>query len=585
MAVKFFITPTRGEDVVEAVGFGEGLNILHPFAIEKVNPTLKVGAGSALFFKTIGFFKKNGFEIYKVEDSVEITPLFPTYQSIIKEKEQIIAQIKQHLASIATAIADVDLVKHDLRKYKEFATLLRNIKKGKELIKQGKKEEGKKIFKQADQSLRSIFIDQIDVHTGETVALKLIAPRWPTIISDFMKLDDEDKDQEQIKNKYNVSEAEAVILATKNKLYLEWRDNLFGKAVEERFKELMKLLEMRKKSVEEYKNMCRPLIARYRAVKEMTGPRIYTIAALRHSAQASMVDKVVMYAWRPILPKEIAKKTRTMFEHIRPGLPTSVIKGVGFYDDEIKYIKEELRKRGEKLSSEEVFFLEKERLESLPIEPSIDNVVRKGIKLIENEYKVEINPLDVFQARLRLVQFFKQITSMQLAETWPYSGYYAFLEIPIDRVYGRLPNGAEFEDVTVELKGYLRTQNFIILQYLELIAIEKSADKFIKEMLGELGVGGIEIDEIIAKELGEEYKKFRIDMLRTHYLLSQKIKNLIKKFLVTFNLVGFFPLEITNIGYYEHHLSKYLEKYIIPEAINVFKKTVNMYKSSLGIPL
>ncbi|MCS7123682.1 MAG: hypothetical protein RMJ17_03900 [Candidatus Aenigmarchaeota archaeon] len=584
MPVKFFITPTMGEDVVEALGFGEGLNILPPLAMEKINPTLKVGSGSALFFKTVGFFRRNGFEIYKIEDSVEITPLFPAYNSIIKEKEQIIAQIKQHLVSISTAIADVDLIKHDLRKYKEFVILLKNIKKGKELIKQGKIEEGEKIFKRADQSLRSIFIDQVDVHTGETVALKLIAPRWPTIISDFMKLSDEDKDPEQIKKKYDVSEAEGVVLATKNKLYLEWRDNLFGKAVEERFKELVKLVEMRKKSVEEYKNMCRPLVSRYLAIKEMTSPRVYTIPALKHSTQATMIDKTLMYAWKPILPKELAKESRVMFEHVNAGLPTNIIKGVGFFDEEIEFIKKELKKSTEKLSSEEVFFLENGRLESLPIEPSIDNVVRSGIKLIEKEYGVELNPLDIFKARLKLLQTLKQAIYQQTRETWPYSEYYVFLEIPIERVHGRLPNGAEVEDVTIELKAYLRTQNLIILQNLELIAIEKSADKFIKQMLGELGVSGEEIDEIIAKELGEEYKKFKIDVYRKHYLLHQKIRNTIRKFLATLGLTRYFPLSLTKIGPYEHHLSKYLGTYIIPEVINVFKRVVNMYKSFLGVP-
>jgi len=585
MPVKFPITPRPGEEVAEMLGYGEGLNILPLVAEEKINPTLKPGAGSALFFKTIGFFKKNGFEVYKIFDSVEITPLFPTYQSILKEKENIMAQIKQHLASIATAIADVDLVKHDLRKYKEFATYFKELRRGKELMKTNK-EEGMKVFRRADQTLRSIFIDQVDVHTGETVALKLIAPRWPTIISDFMRLTDEDVDIETIKKKYNLPEAEAVVLATKNKLYLEWRDELFGPTVKERLEELTKLVEMRKKSVIEYKNMVKPLIARYLAIKESASPRILTLAPLRHTAQASMIDSTILYAWRPILPKELFKETRKMFEHIYPGLPKGeIIRGVGFFEDEIEYLLNELKKvEPSNLSPEEILFVTKKRLESLPVEPSVDNVVRKCAKLIEKEYKVEINIMDIFKARIKLLQLFKSIASMKVAETWPYSGYYAFLEVPMDRVYARLPNGVEIEDVTIELKVYLRTQNLIIAQYLELMAIEKSAENFIKQMLGEMGVSGESIDEIIAKELGEKIEKKKIEILREHYTLLQKIKKKLKNFFLYTNLIYYVSPSITRYGYYEHHASKFVKNYIIPEVINVFKRLVNNYKSSLNLP-
>lgn len=590
MPVKFFITPDPGMDVKldEIIAFGEGLNILHMLCMERINPTLKPG-GSALFFKTIGFLRKAGYEIYKVEDFTEVTPLFPTYTAIIKEKEQLMTQIKQHLASIATAIADVDLTKHDLRRYKEYMDYFSKLKKGKELIKQGNVEEGKKLFKEADQTLRAIFIDQVDVHTGETVALKLIAPRWPTIISDFMRLEDEDTTPEKIKEKYKISEAEGVVLATKNKLYLEWRDRLFGPAVEERFKNLVKLIEMRKKSVEEYKNMVKPILSRYRAIREtreIAGPRLQTVAALRPGAVSSMVDRVLMYAWRPISPKGFGKGTRVMFEPIRAGLPTNIIKGVGFFDDEIEEIKNYLRKRverGQQLSSEELLFLEKERLESLPIEPSIDNIVRRGIELIEKSYPgVKFDIIDLFSTRLNLLSKFKEYTSITTAESWPFSPYYAFLEIPFERVYGRLPNGAEFEDLTLDLKVYLRTQNMIILQYLELKAIERTEENFIKQMLGEMGVDFKDIDEIIAEELGEKLEKKKIEIKRSHYLFTQKIKKYLRDFLYNF---GIQSENLTNIGFYEHHTSKFIQNYIIPEVINVFKNIVNMYKKSFNVPV
>ena len=575
-----FYQPTEHFRIDKAMFFGEGLNILDDLAEEKINPTFKPGGGSGLFFKIIGFFKKSGFEIYKVSDSIEISPMFPAYQTIIKEKEQINTQIKQHLASIATAIADVELVKHDLRKYKEFMDYFKKLEKGKELIKQGKIEEGRKIFREADQSLRSVFIDQVDVHTGETIALKLIAPRWPTIISDFMRLNDEDTEIEKIKKKYNLPEAEAVVLATKNKLYLEWRDKLFGPAVKERFRSLVSLVEMRKKSVEEYKNMIRPLIARYSAIKEMTSPQIFKVAAYKPAAQAFMLDNSLLYAWRPVLPKGVGKGTRVMFENIRAGLPSGVVKGVGFFDDEIEFIKSSLRKKLS-LSNEESLFLTKTRLESLPVEPSIDNVVRTGVKLIENTYGVKFTPLDFFNARFKLLKIFKDMMSTSIAETWPYSGYYAFLEIPFERLFARLPNGAEMEDITIDLKVYLKTQNIILLHYLELQAIEETQNRAIKQMLGELGVSGEEIDEIVSKELGEEIKKTEINIYRTHYTFWQKFKKIFAD--LFFNLNFDYPL-ITRLGPYENINSQQLKKYILPEVLNVFRKTVKMLKNSIKVP-
>jgi len=213
---------------------GEAICLVPGEAEEFLSFTTPMGQVSGVTASLIFQFRKWGYVRYKVDESIWVSPVFkPYYDLVIAQREQLQASIKAGLASISQAISDFELVWHDLRKYKEFLDHFENLEKGKKLMKENK-EEGLKLFNRANSTLKSIFIDQVDVHTGETVALKLIANRWPTIIADFLKLQDDDVEPKDIAKKYHVSEAEGVVLATKNKLYLEWRDNLFYPTVKER---------------------------------------------------------------------------------------------------------------------------------------------------------------------------------------------------------------------------------------------------------------------------------------------------------------------------------------------------------------
>ena len=122
-------------------------------------------------------------------------------------------------------------------------------------------------MKEATQTLKSLYIDHVDVHTGEGVALKLIAPRWPTIIVDFMRITEEDTIPEEIAEKYGFSTSEGVVLATKNKIFKEWM-NLFKQTVQSRYLHLTQLSEARKKSITEYRRMVRPYVLRHRMINE-----------------------------------------------------------------------------------------------------------------------------------------------------------------------------------------------------------------------------------------------------------------------------------------------------------------------------
>ncbi len=565
------------------IPFSEGINHVPLWLETKLDFFTPPGEGSKVFFKMMSQLGKWGFEVAKIEESIEVSPVFQQYyQLTIAQKQQMETQIKQSLSSIAASISDLDLVKHDWRKYKEFMDYFAMLQEGKKKIKSGNREEGLKLKLQGDQSLRAVFIDQVDVHTGETIALKLIAPRWPTIIADFMKLEDEDVEQKKIKETYSLSEAESVVLGTKNRLYIEWRDRLFKKAVEDRFKTLTEMLEARKKSMIEYKNMTRPLIARYKLITQALEKKgsigaLQRLAPYLPDAQASSMDTNIVWAWKPFAPSEKYKGTREIAMLV-PGWR------VGFRREEIRELK-----KAKLISKSGV-------IESLPLEPSIDNLIRRNIRQIEAEYNVKITVADIFNARNKVLERFKKGMRGVGGESWVFSPYYIFFEIPIKRLMAKLPNGNEVEDFIIDsLTASLQSQNMIILRQLELIAREKSVDNYIKQMLGEMGVAGESMDELERLEIfktEEEEKKLEKEMderemkhkeiTEEYWLPHQVILRGLYKFFKNFGVeVEFF----SNYGKYEYSKTRIEKQYLRTDLTPMFTTVVDWLKKEFEVPV
>ena len=118
-----------------------------------------------------------------------------------------------------------------------------------------------------EHSLRAVFIDQVDMHTGEGISMRSIVSRWPTLITDFLRMDDDDLDMDKVKDKLTVSKAEAVVLVTKNKLYQEWK-KLFMPEIKSRFQRICELVRSREESVRQYKEWLKPVIARHKMLEE-----------------------------------------------------------------------------------------------------------------------------------------------------------------------------------------------------------------------------------------------------------------------------------------------------------------------------
>src|SRR3989344_6290615 len=460
------------------------------------------------------------------------------------------------------------------------------IEQGKILIKKGKKEEGETIKKKGEQTIKAIFIDEVDVHTGELIALKSIAPRWPTIIADFMQLSDDEVDGKEISKKHEISEAEGVVLATKNKLYVQWRDKIFFDTVKRRYKNLLIILEARKKSVDEYRNMLRPTIARYKMLNDALSNKERRTdiqrSWLHPEAQAQSADWMTLWAWKPVAPNEKYKIARESPDKISPF-------EAGFTKDDI----EELKK--------DTTIKFKGTVDSLPMEPSIDKVVRRFIPAIQSEWGVKLSAVDIYKARQILVTQFKEtIVGLGGREPWIWSPYFVFLDIPMFRTVLRLPNGEEIEDVQIEdMSGSTQTQNLIIIHLLELVAKEKQLDNYMAELLGEMGYMDkdteknrlLATDEIMKEEFPEifitkeeEYDKFMEKMKKQKEMamkVANKSKNIVGDVLSKTGLnVSFLQAH----GPYEFAIHQRVTKFYQPITGPEFLRVASFLKSKFDVP-
>ncbi|MBI2545370.1 MAG: hypothetical protein HYW22_02100 [Candidatus Aenigmarchaeota archaeon] len=551
---------------------GLGLNA-NPFESEiYLDLTGPLGSLTAQYYSLMFQLRKNGFEVFKMDEQIDVSPSFKQYYDLtLQQNAALEAQLKAGLGQVANAIHDYELIAHDLRKYKEYLDYFVKMEEGEHLMKSKKKgdmEKGEPMKKEGAQLLKSVFIDQVDAHTGEGIALRTITQRWPTIIVDFMRLDDKDIDQKDIAKKYQFTEAEGSILATKNKIFLEWRDNLFKPTLQERYQNILRLTESRRNSIQRYTEMLKPIAARYKLITDSLegspGRAFATGGFFQPSSQAYSIDQTRIWAFLPFEPAEKYKYTREFVNEIP-------ISQTGFKKDHI----EELIKMG-KIKKKD------EKVDSLPIEPSIDEIIWRYFDRVQDYYKVKLTIGDIFEARKRLVDYFKmhmpEVYGGSLkpggttsGNTWILSPYFVFLDIPFIRAVLRMPNGDELENLMLSnMTVQNRSQNVIIVNLLEVIAREKQLENYINQLLGEVGVSNPEevrkgkipefdtIENMAKKqyprifktkeELEKEEKK-KMEKLKDQRPPVTKAKNVIGDFLNLFGIkLGFFrgrgPYEI-----------------------------------------
>ena len=550
---------------------GEGIYAA-PFECECIidvfAPPGKMDAIWGSFLSTLG---KWGYEVKKVNEVYEVSPAYTEYyQRIIGQKRAWENEIKAAFASLSKSIEDFELLTHDLRKYAEYLSYYENLQRA-------KKEKKEEEIKKANHIFRAIFVDQVDVYTGEGLSMRSIAPRWPTIIADFMELGDEDLDFKKIAKKLNVSKAEAVILATKNRLFLEWRDRMFIPMIKQRYSLLRRLVEARRHSIMEYREQLRIMMARYEYIKEMKPHFFENVWWWRPGTIPLVVSMFSVWAWKPFGLEEKHKAIRENMEYV-------TAREAGFNKKEI----EELKKAGVNVN----------KIPGLPVEPAYDKWVRYIKDKLEKAYGVKLTPIDVCNVMRSLASRFiypevHELTGgsgLKAGEAWPYSPYYILLEIGVTEQILKLPNGVVAEDFWIQpLKSSLATQNIIIGKNLELIAKERYVERKVSLMLGEYGVSkeGLEkIDKIIQQEFpetfGAEVKKeekkpsFLVELKESINKFKENIAKVLDN--LGIRLTFMYP------GPYEPIIYDRIAEYYFPVPGKEYGKIIRFLKKAIGVP-
>lgn len=379
--------------------------------------TAAPGVTSGVYYSMVFQLGKWEFKVFKADESIEVSPVHAQYyQLTLRQKEELEAKIKAGLGQAAQAIGDFELLKHDARKYEEFKNYI----------------EGKD-----EHSLRAVFIDQVDVHNGDT-ALRNIVQRWPTIIADFMRCgnpkiipEEETTDIAKVQSKLGISRAEAAVLVTKNKLYQSWK-SLFGSEVKERLNRINQLLDARERSIYEYREWLKPYITRFKLLKQaFESPKERKSAVsdfIMAGGHAISSSKVTLWSWKDVTIPEI-------------------------------------RRTAPELVSEK------------PIDPYDDFVKRE---LIWNpNYGLVIDYPWITPEWVN-----EKANEIKNEWLWKNKLYYGFLEIVFNRTNFRMASGSETEDGTFHINVVFMSQNALLAKLLELKCRQEEMERYIDELIG-----------------------------------------------------------------------------------------------------
>ena len=408
----------------------------------KINPTGPPGSTSIVMYSLAFQLRKWEYKIEKADEWIEVSPVHAAYYQVtLKQKEELEGRIKSGLASAAQSVADLELLQHDARKYKEFLDYF-----GYDYD-SDKKELKLNPKKKDEHALRAVFVDQVDQHTGEGISMRSIVSRWPTLIIDFLKLDDE-IDPDKIKDKLNVSKAEAVVLSTKNRLYKEWK-LLFEPQLKTRYIRIQELIQSREKSVEEYRKWLSPIIARHKMIAEgLQNPEIrgaYSTHFLPAGGHAISMNSITFWTWRDRSPIELQK-------------------GGGERESRL-VLEEKIKPRS----------LEKD-------EWTMKNLIFHPEHGLIREYP--------WLTREWVIDKYKNVIKREgnppgpAAWIHPRKYYYAFIIINIEKANIRLASGAELEDTTFDVNSIVVTENVLVTKLLELLAKREEMNRYIDQLLG-----------------------------------------------------------------------------------------------------
>jgi hypothetical protein len=413
----------------------------------KLNYTGPIGSVLGIYYALIFQLGKWEYNVQKADEWVEVSPVHAQYYQLTqKQKEDLEGKIKQGLGSVSQNVADMELLMHDKRRYLEFLHYMgyrtykeANHKTGAntnpdELVLD---EDDAKVHKRMDQhSLKAVFIDQVDIHTGEGISMRSIVSRWPTLITDFMGMVDDDMEPDKIMKKLNVSRAESIVLITKNKLYQEWK-KVFGPEIKQRYKRINQLLQSREESVNQYREWLKPLVARHKLIKEGLASAGGRSAALTSQftmgGSATSAAEVKLFVWKDFIVPEIFKG-----------------------------------------GSEEMGKLL--QMDKLKVD---DDWTKKNL-IFGKKYGL-INQHDWITE-----EWVAEQKKKMFADRWltPHKPYYSFFVISMMRSTARFPDGGEIDDGVFDVNMIFMSQNAAFVKMLELKAKQQEMEDYIDGLIG-----------------------------------------------------------------------------------------------------
>jgi hypothetical protein len=401
------------------------------------------GGGSNIYHSFIYKAPKWRYTVKKADESLFVSPVWAEFYNItVAQKQKLEQAIKTGLTSAAQSVADYELLSHDTRRYKEIIDYFVDAEKTKD-----------------EHVIRSLFVDRVDAYTGEGYSMVTMARRWPTIITDFIRMKSEWMDVDTIRKELDVAAAEATVLKTKNMLYNEWKE-LFLPVVKERFARIENLARARKKSVEEYRKWLKPYIAKFRSMKEMDekDPKSWVSNAYVTPGfgQSEAVVNTRLWLWKSISIVEAGKP---------PAVKT---------------------KRGGKWE----------------IDP-YDNWVKSWLKVIEYKYELRIEDKDVKAVLEKALS--KEGMQFEVQPMYPEDLYYILFDMNwiISLLRTPPPEGVESDNLMIyPVTTWILSQNAVLLYMIELMAKEHAMEHYINEI-----IGAKSIEEQILKEVEARFKE------------------------------------------------------------------------------
>lgn len=236
----------------------------------------EVGFPSNIYYGLISEIGNMGYNMKKTEDWIEVNPRSDYYQEFVQKRSNLEQQVSRLMKNISDMRKQVEMLRHDRRKIDR---ILKHHEKGDLKV------------------LKSDFVDLVDKHTGMSMLDLANSGRFPSIVVDFYKIEDEEDIDD-----LNVSRGEKEVLRKKWVLFQDWMSS-FVRELKDRKRLIDSELRNKKKSVEHYKELLNPYLKAMERIKVNDKPDYQT---LEHPAMvqtySTSVSGVELIAWKEMWP-------------------------------------------------------------------------------------------------------------------------------------------------------------------------------------------------------------------------------------------------------------------------------------------